>query len=315
MNLSLCGDALTNQPNSLEQLDQLLIDNDDFRFGKAFFHKGSTQRIVEPDVQDFSITVPATRTEDAEFVNGIHEPLITEELFGKVQSLIDSRRTRNAYKQRIRSIFPLRGFLTCPFCDRRSTASVSTGRNAKYRYYHCSVSRCKGRIRADILDEQYEEKLKKVVIKPEVYELFQLILKDEDISITRQEFLNERNKIHKEISEQELLISKIRRHFLEEKIDFNDFSELKKECKEVLGFLNEKLTLTNERLSNCYVVKCDEKLMGGESSVLKLYKNQDVAGMKFIIELFTPSSFNPVTKELNPLQINQALSMITTSGD
>jgi hypothetical protein len=49
--------AFADQPGSLEQFDQLLIDRDYFRFGKAFFHEVSAQRIVKPCVKDLSVSV------------------------------------------------------------------------------------------------------------------------------------------------------------------------------------------------------------------------------------------------------------------
>jgi site-specific DNA recombinase len=61
----------------------------------------------------------------------------------------------------MKPVFLLRGFLICPYCGRRLTASTSAGRYAKYQYYHCPVSKCKGRIRTDILDFEYEELKKK----------------------------------------------------------------------------------------------------------------------------------------------------------
>jgi len=57
MNLSLCPNALTDQPHGLEKVDQLFINLDYLSRGKTFFHKGSAQRIVKPDVQDFSATI------------------------------------------------------------------------------------------------------------------------------------------------------------------------------------------------------------------------------------------------------------------
>lgn len=107
------------------------------------------------------VFIPATKTDEEEIVEGIHEPIVSKKLFKEVQSLITSRRTRNTYKQKIKPIFLLRGFLMCPFCERRLTGSISSGRNAKYKYYHCSISKCKGRVRADILEGEYEERLKK----------------------------------------------------------------------------------------------------------------------------------------------------------
>ena len=261
------------------------------------------------------ISVPATNTEKEEFVEGIHEPLISKQLFKEVQSLITSRRTKNTYKQKMKPIFLLRGFLICPFCGRRLTASISTGRHAKYRYYHCSVSKCKGRVRADILEGEYEERLKKITIRAEVYELFELVLEDENILTVKRECVKEQKKVLENISKQELLMSKVRRYFVQDKIDFDDFIDLKREYKDMLNSLNEQLMLVNDRLISCDIFKDVGELMGYESNVFALYKNQDLAGKRYVIDMFTPFSINPITKELNQLQINQALSMIITYND
>ena len=165
------------------------------------------------------------------------------------------------------------------------------------------------------MDFEYEELLKKINIKPEVYELLELVLEDENILTVKKECMNEQKKILKEISDQDLLISKTRRHFIQNKIDFEDFKDLKTEYKQVMDFLNERLTLVNESLTNCYTGKNIKDLKGIENDVLTLYKSQDVTGKRYIIELFTPLSFDPVTKKLNPLQINQAISMIISYSD
>lgn len=69
---------------------------------------------------------------------------------------------------------------------------------------------------------------------------------------------------------QELLISKIRTHYVLDKIDFDDFNDLKKEYKEMLNFLNEQLALVNERLISCYTNNDVGKLKGRGSNVFAL---------------------------------------------
>jgi site-specific DNA recombinase len=77
----------------------------------------------------------------------------------------------------MKPLFPLRGFLTCPNCGRRLTGSISQGRNAKYRYYHCYSPKCKLRLKAEELEKGYEKHLKNMRVVPGVRELFKLILK------------------------------------------------------------------------------------------------------------------------------------------
>jgi len=256
------------------------------------------------------VSVPATKTEREEFVRGVHEPLISQQLFEEVQGILNSRRTQGLSKQKTKPVFLLRGFLICPFCGRRLTASISTGRHAKYRYYHCQVSKCKARVSADLLDSKYEEQLKKITFKPEVYKLLELVIEDESTLTAEQECINEQKKILQDISKQELLLLKVRRHFLQDKIDIDDFNDLKKEYKEELSSFNDQLAAVEEKLIICLESKDVGEIIQQENSVFELYRNQDVAGKRYIIDLLTPVSINPVTKDLGPLQINQAISMV-----
>ncbi|MCJ8208554.1 recombinase family protein [Mucilaginibacter sp. RS28] len=259
------------------------------------------------------VSVPATKNEESETVVGIHEPLISQRLFQDVQQILNSRRTKNPFRQKTKPVFLLRGFLTCPFCGRRFTASISSGRHAKYRYYHCLVSKCKGRVRADYLDKEYEDSLNKILLRPEVYDLLNLILKDENILTEEKKCTNERKEILEEISKQEILLAKVRRHFIQDKIDIDDFNDLKKEYKNLLDALHGQLSVVNERIINFRAPMIDRELKLQQTSIFQLYQNQDIAGKRHIIDLFTPVSINPATKQLNALQINQAICLITTN--
>ena len=70
------------------------------------------------------IRIPATRNEEEQFVRAIHEPLISESLFQKVQLIITKSRYKGSHKDALKSLFPLRGFLVCPLCDGKITGSV-----------------------------------------------------------------------------------------------------------------------------------------------------------------------------------------------
>lgn len=257
------------------------------------------------------VSVPATKNEEGKMVKGIHEPLISQQLFQQVQQVMIRRHSRNPFIDKIKPVFVLRGFLKCPYCGQRLTGSISSGKRAKYRYYHCMTSKCKGRIRADHLDREYEALLKEIVLKPEVKDLFELVLEDENIITIERTYANDRKKIVEEISKKEILLSKARRHFIEERIDFDDFNGLKKEYKELLEMLNDQLAVIDEAIIGYQATKFTEEIAPQENNILKLYQHQDISGKTHIIDLFTPASINPVTKKLNAIYINQALSMIT----
>jgi len=68
---------------------------------------------------------------------GDFEPLVSEELFYRVQAILSGRMTSTAPRQRAHPDFPLRGFVRCHSCGRGLTGSWSKGRSEYYAYYHC----------------------------------------------------------------------------------------------------------------------------------------------------------------------------------
>lgn len=247
-------------------------------------------------------------TEERQFVRAIHEPLISESIFQQVQLIISKYSNKRVNKDALKSLFPLRGFLSCPWCGRKLTASVSQGRCLKYPYYHCTDKKCKGRFRAEILNGSYEEKLKEIHLRPEAFELFGLVLEDENIYTRRREYADEHKKIINDISKQELDISKARRYFLDEKIDFDDFRKLKMDHNEKLCQLNSILNSITRKLAGCDL---NNNLWPDiDFNIFRSYQNQDIKGRRDIVSLFTPASINPATAKIDSLKINEALSLI-----
>ncbi|WP_428897022.1 Site-specific DNA recombinase [Parelusimicrobium proximum] len=91
---------------------------------------------------------------NGESVKGIHEPLISEGLFNKVQDIMRGRRPTATPRKRNNPIFPLRKFIRCKKCGQFMTASHSKGKLRKYAYYHCS--KCASSEETRILKEKVE---------------------------------------------------------------------------------------------------------------------------------------------------------------
>ena len=72
---------------------------------------------------------------------GGHLPLVSREVFTKVQSVI-SRRANAGRHQRVRPEFPLRMFARCSECNYYVTGGFSRGRSKYYPYYRCCGSTC-----------------------------------------------------------------------------------------------------------------------------------------------------------------------------
>lgn len=73
--------------------------------------------------------------------SGRHLPLVSQEIFDKVQVII-ARRNRSIRHVKLRPEFPLRGFARCRSCRFNLTGSFSRGRSERYPYYHCERRIC-----------------------------------------------------------------------------------------------------------------------------------------------------------------------------
>ena len=78
-----------------------------------------------------------------EEIKGLHEPIIDEELFNRIQFKLGVYKNFQKSKTFLNEDFPLRGILYCNICSKKLTGSFSTGRkNKKYPYYRCSTKDC-----------------------------------------------------------------------------------------------------------------------------------------------------------------------------
>lgn len=277
------------------------------------FHCGKSHfwRLMRNPIYCGIIRVSAKRLEDEEFVMANHEPLISQGLFNQVQLIITKDRNKRGNKDALKSLFPLRGLIFCPLCGGKITGSVSQGKRLKYPYYHCMGYKCKGRFKAEVLNSCYEEKLKELHLRPEVYELFGLVLEDENIFTCRRGYLDERKKILETMSRQELYLSKARKYLLDDKIDMDDFSKLKKEQTLILGQLSHRLNSIDESIAKCD--RSDSRWPDTKLCVFQSYQEQDIKGKRDIISLITPTSINPATKSFDSLEINEVISLIVES--
>jgi site-specific DNA recombinase len=82
------------------------------------------------------IFIPAYKDEPATYVDGRHEPLVSNHLFNQVQDILNGRKRKGPAKNMAREELPLRGFLTCRKCGSNISGSASRGNGGRYYYYH-----------------------------------------------------------------------------------------------------------------------------------------------------------------------------------
>ncbi|GGF42702.1 recombinase family protein [Echinicola rosea] len=192
------------------------------------------------------IFVPAYKGEESYFVEGQHEALISERLFKSVQDILDGRGRKNNVKIVSKEQLPLRGFLECPNCGRGLTGSPSKSKTGKYYYYYHCKSPCRCRFRADLVNEKLIEMLNQFSIKEERLKYFQKEL-IEILNSKLNDRGNETKSLLEKIENESNKLKKARQLLLNDKIDSDDFKEIKKEVSDSIDRLEFQLASVREK--------------------------------------------------------------------
>ena len=185
-------------------------------------------------------------------VDGIHEPIIEQELWDKVQSMLEASKGRPS--RIYDGEYPLTGILKCPVCGAgmvimRTSAKRKDGTKRRNVYYCCGAWKNKGSsvchsnaIRVDKANEYVFGKLSELLNNDK-------LVKDivKNINSTRKAMVdpskNELEKITKELDKIEAKKKKLFEAFEEEIITKEDF-------KARVAELKERETLLQEDINN-----------------------------------------------------------------
>ncbi|WP_081912651.1 recombinase family protein [Salegentibacter sp. Hel_I_6] len=195
------------------------------------------------------IFIPRYKDEDSYLVEGQHEPIISEHLYNKVQEVLDNRGRK--YRSKIKTLedFPVRGFLTCPECDRVLTGSKSKGRSRYYYYYHC-ISPCKYRVNSGKINEGIEKDIMAFIPEIDNSVCYEKIIMKDYLKRQDNKTSNEKNHILQQIKDYEERLSHTRDLLATQQIDVSDYREIKLRYSVKIQDLESKLTNINHSTNN-----------------------------------------------------------------
>ena len=204
-----------------------------------FIIRSNIYKILRNPFYMGKVLVKAYEDEPEELVEGIHEGLITPELFYKVQEILDGKKRAISKSVIIAENHFQKGFLLCKRCGRVLMVSTSRGNGGRYSYYHC-LSSCGERIKVEKVNEELLKELQKINFRPEVLELFGMILEE---SLCKNE--NERklkiSAIEKSIAEVENQLLQIdKEHYLSRTLPTDSYNRLKESLNKSLNALSAK---------------------------------------------------------------------------
>ncbi len=202
-------------------------------------------------------------------VMGTHEPLISPELFYRVQDVL-ALRTRNTSRNN-KFMFSLRGMLTCPKCGRRYVAE--THKQGRFSYYRCSSAarwglQCNQKMVPDkVIQDQVLELFKNMKLPDDVITLAKLQIQKMEENRT-QGVTNERKGLRERIAKMEEQQQKLLDDRLEGLID-------KDLCYKKLSEIQRDLDLANVRLKE---IQDDNN-----ANLVALNKTIDVLGNLYVL--------------------------------
>jgi site-specific DNA recombinase len=111
--------------------------------------------------------------ESLEPVRGLHEPIITQELFDRVQAILDGRKPSAAPKHRFNPELPLKCLIKCEACNTPLTGGLAQGRSKKYGHYWCRKKGCRAvKLSSAKLEAEFLEFLGRLRLSPEIVASF-----------------------------------------------------------------------------------------------------------------------------------------------
>lgn len=242
-----------------------------------------------------------------QYIEAIHEPIISKDLFFKVQNLIYNNNI-HVGKLRNHPDFPLRNFIICPNCGVKFTGGWSTGRKGrKYAYYNCRTRGCSFNIKREVLEDRFLEFLKDIQPKRELIDLFQAIAND----VWNQHKLDSIKLKHKLVAQIKSL--KDRRNKVEELLLSGTFDEktYKRKSEEVNhGILSKEISLQefNNEIEDVdrYIEFCKYFL----TNVSEIWLKGDINLRKKVQNLIFPDKIYFENEEFRTTQISPIFNLL-----
>lgn len=264
--------------------------------------------LVRNPVYCGQIFIPKYKEEEAHFVKGQHEPVISEALFYEVQDVLDGRKKKQRLQIEVDENLPLRGFLVCPRCGRVLTGSASKGKRKYYHYYHCSSS-CGSRFRTDAVNSLFIVELKKLVPHPGMIEIYKSAIISEYNSQTKDQ-MNGRRLLLERLEELNKQLAIARRLMLKEEITAADYRETKAEYQPEITSLEAQIS--NYSTSSNKIDDLINKAVDNVSRMDCLYENGTIKEKRQIVCSIYPEKLIFDGFSYRTPRINEAVSLICT---
>ena len=175
--------------------------------------RSGLSRILNQIAYSGEIRVPAYKDEAEIIVDALHKPLVSKEIFNKVQIELGNRKRIKHKPSKQNDLLPLRGYLKCKECGGNLTGGgVTSGTGKKHYYYNCDRKKgCKETFKVALAHNEIIKLFNQIKPKEEVCNLFEKILQEkfDNSELTNKSVLKSTDiNIKKTKSRKEMLLNK-----------------------------------------------------------------------------------------------------------
>ena len=229
-------------------------------YGKTLCLKRATlSRMLRNPLYAGLVRVPEYKGKPEHVVRGLHEPLISDETYSRIQLVLQGRSSELKKPKSITEEFPLRGFLSCPDCGAKLTGSGSRSKTGRrYFYYHSNAKcRCNIRFRASDANDKFHELLANISPNSPSIELFKEIL-TQKLDQNRSSNKKRIRELETHLNELENMEQSLIDKYVIGSFDEATFDQTKKryekksiELTEEMARLQSEPNITSRRIENC----------------------------------------------------------------
>ena len=243
-------------------------------FGAMFKNPIYRGRIVSPKL--------------GEDVPGDFQPLVSDELFERVQKAHSGARAGRVERTRDHPDFPLRRLTKCGQCGTSLTASWSRGRSKRYAYYFCPRKGCTGTsIPRESFESLFVDFLASLSMRSEGMLLMAAVV--EDLWSDRVQVVTaERSLLQKRISECESRLERLLSAYLyEDKLDKDTYDAEKKRLEVEINSFETRLRDTE--LPDVDVIQAVERAQGLLRDLPGAWNRIEPAGRSAFVRAMFPA--------------------------
>ena len=198
--------------------------------------KDSVYRILTNRVYIGLIKIKACEEQSEHYIKGIHTPIIDEDDFYRVQSVLARPELP---KRQYNDLAYLKSAIICPECHKPLTCGKSKGRNKYYWYYECSTHRKSYRL--ETAHNKFDEILSEISFSDDQLQYMEQKIRKN----INQELKNNQIRVPnltKRLSDLQKKKERLEDKYFSGKLDDNTFLNWQEKMKSEIDLLNQQIS-------------------------------------------------------------------------